>query len=133
MSNHNYLLANLRLLLLLQEHKPPTTIIHATLSQTILSTSFTSYSFFSHLLPIQKHNVFFGLPLFCSPSPFQFATWLVMQFDGFYNLCTINFYRLLLISSSTGSQFLLLHSRLLLIVSGLQRLNILRRKLFKNT
>ncbi|VDO59909.1 unnamed protein product, partial [Schistosoma curassoni] len=67
---------------------------------------------------ISRHNVSFGLPLFRSPSGFQVGACIVIFSP---------------ISSSSGSWFVLSHSRLLLMVSGQWMLSILRRQPFKNT
>lgn len=80
-----------------------------------------------------RPSVFFGFPLFCLFSGFQVSAFFVIQFDDFLDVCPIHFWYLSLISFSTGSWFILSHSRLLLLVSDQQTLNILRRQKFRNT
>ena len=130
---NGYLLTYLRLLPLVEEHRPLTSILHPTLSWAFLSSSFQLLFILFISASISRRSVFFGLPLFRFPSLFQVKDWVVMQFGDFLNVCPIHFQRLFLISSSAGSWFVLSHKTLLLIVSGQWMLSILRRQLFINT
>ncbi|VDO91273.1 unnamed protein product [Schistosoma margrebowiei] len=97
------ILTYLRLLLLVKEHRPLTSILHPTLSWAILSSSFQFLFILFISASIIRRNVFLGLPFFRYPSGFQVRACLVMHFDDLSNVCPIHFHRLFLISSSAGS------------------------------
>lgn len=108
----------LYLLHLIEEHRPLASIIHQILSTTIL------LGFFQLLLIIfvcssnSRRSVFISLPPFHVPSTFQVITCLVMLFDDFRDVCPIHIQSSFLISSPAGSWFVLLHKKLLLMVTG---------------
>lgn len=63
----------------------------------------------------------------------KLALAVVMQFGEFHNKCPIHLHCLFLISFSAEGWFVLSHCRLLLVVSGQYKFDILCRKLFTNT
>ncbi|VDO93307.1 unnamed protein product [Schistosoma mattheei] len=95
----------------------------------LISSSAGSWFVLSHrrlllMVSDQCPNFFFSWKLVCSLPQKAIAdgirsrACLVMQFDDLRNVCPIHFHRLLIISSSAGSCFVLSHRRLLLMVSG---------------
>ncbi|VDP38101.1 unnamed protein product [Schistosoma curassoni] len=119
-------------LLLLVEHKLPTSIIQPTLSSVLLSSCLqVSFILLMSASSFQL-NIYFVLKLLIWPSEFQVSTCFVMQIDDFFTGCPIHFQDPFLISSSVGIWFVLSHSRLLLMVSDQRILSMLRRQLFTN-
>ena len=109
------LLTYLRLLLLIEEHRPSNNIFYLTMSCVLL------YNWLQLLFIIfmsdsnYRWHIYLRLHLFWFPSRFKVSDWLVMQFDDFQ------------------IWFVLSHSRLLLIVSSQRILIILCNQLFINT
>ncbi|KAH9582954.1 Activator of basal transcription 1 [Schistosoma haematobium] len=118
----NLSIVSLRLLPIVEKHRPTNGTLHRTLSWAILFM----FAFNS------RNSVFFNLPHFRFPSGFQARVCIMMQSGDFHNVCPIHFQQPFLISSSSGVWFVLSHRRLLPMVSGQPILNILGRQLFVN-
>ncbi|CAH8481001.1 unnamed protein product [Schistosoma mattheei] len=109
-------------------YRPPTSILQPTLSWAFVSSSIQCLFIFPMSISISRRYVFFGLPLLLWPSGSHMRARLVTQLDAFLNVCPIHFQRFFLISSSAVIWFVLLHSKLLLIVSGQRNRSTLRRE-----
>lgn len=128
-----YILTYLRLLSLVEKHKPPTSTFHPILFWANVFSSFELLFILFISASDSRRYMFFGLPLFRFASGFQVRACIVVQFSDLRNACPIHFQRLVLISYWADSRFVFPHSRMLLMVSGQRILGVLRIQLFINS
>ncbi|CAH8542307.1 unnamed protein product [Schistosoma guineensis] len=117
----------------MEEHRPPTNILHPTLSWTILPSCFQLLFILFTFASNSQSSVNFGPPPFQFPQKLQVSACFVIPFDDFLNVCPIHFQYHFPISFPSGNSSVLLHIRRLLMISSQQTLSISCRQLFRNT
>ena len=114
-------------------HRPPTSVLQAPLSSALFSSWFHVCPILLMSASISLRQVFLGRPRLRFPCGFHLRACLVILLGGLRSVCPIQRHRRFLISSSTGSWFVLCQRSMLLMVLGQYIRRIFRRQLLMNT